>query len=173
MTETQQQKKSEPVRLPKAKRSALINTITAEIRGAQLRRTVTVSGRTYTLATLSPKEETWANTKVPGVTPIAVARNQKAPFSAVALRAIDGVPVEQHFQLPDASEMDPDLHAAIVADKELLEEWRKEQILEWLQLDSSSEIVAALFGLYSEMTLEREAALKVMRPFSKESSTMA
>ena len=84
---------------PRAKPHPLREQIAAQIQGAQIEDTFSIAGRRYTLRTLWPFEETWADGLITGANFYQTGRNRRAPYVAASLQAIDGVSVRELYQL--------------------------------------------------------------------------
>lgn len=153
---------------PKAKDHPLLQDMEAQFRGTQIKEAFPICGRTYELETLWPHEEFWADQYVTGGTLYQTGRNRRAPYIAAALRSIDGVPVQELFQLP--ADVPEDMRAAYMQDPKLVDRWRKEELLRRIQ-DPEHPIVAApvldqLWLSYQALLKRREEALEKIGPLS-------
>lgn len=151
--------------IPNAKRSKALNTLSANLRGTRIRDTRKIFGTKYTLETLEPVEETWVTNHIPGATPLQIGRNQMAPYAAAALRAIDDVPIEEHFLMPD--DASKELVDAMKKSKVLRDDWLRREVLAWLMEDGNQDLVQLLWVFYTELADRRSKALEALDPLAK------
>jgi hypothetical protein len=149
---------------PRAKVHPLRAQIGQELRGCQSQEDFVVCGRTYTLRTLWPVEEEWADSLVDGSTIYQAGRNRRAPYVAAALVAVDGVPVQELFQLPDDT---PDeLRNLYLSAPDALVSWRRSEVFRWLKEEVQPPVLAELWGSYQVLEERRREALEKIGPLS-------
>jgi hypothetical protein len=146
----------------------MLRDLEVQMGGAQIRDTVETCGHKYTLETLWPWEESWADGYVNGINFYQTGRNRRTPYIAAALRAIDGVSVSELFKLPantpqemlDTFEKQPDLLAA----------WRRDAVFQRIsgpQPLLSPPVLAEIWIFYQELEERRNASLEKIGPLSK------
>lgn len=153
--------------LPRAKRSARLNRLTHALSGKHLRETFEVFGTKYTLETLRGSAETWATNHTSGSTGLQVGRNQMAPIVAASLRAIDGVPIEDDFLIPE--ETDKETRELLEKSKAAHQDWLRREVFLWLldEEDSQPDLVRELWARYAILADKRREALEGLAPLSK------
>jgi hypothetical protein len=149
-------------RMPRAKRARIIQDITTQLRGTHLQDSFEHYGHTYTLSTLEPMEEGWAEEQVVGVNAFQFGKAVRAPRLAAALRAVDGTPVKDLFEMP--TEMDPNIRGLITGSKEATEAWLRSEINLWIQEDWQPELITALYDNYLALGQRRAQSLEHLRP---------
>lgn len=148
---------------PTAKRHRLLDIIDNELQGAHHSKTYEVLGHSYTLRTLDPDDEAWADGNVTGDNFYQTARNRRIPYIAAAIVAIDGTSVEQLFLPPtDMPEIERRLYDESSAYKKV---WLREQALTWLRdVHKHGPYVQELYGHVLDLESERGEALRKLDP---------
>ncbi len=151
----------------RAKKHSVLADITAGAVGRRLTETVEFIGHRYTLKSLTPRLSDWVNEQglrgsAGTITGFSLAARK--PRVAAALAAVDDVPVEQVFALPEAvTDDDKATLAGILADPIRLENWRRDEILLWLGSDECDEaLVEALSDGYHKIVQRERAALEAL-----------
>jgi len=141
----------------KAKRHQILKDVATEMSGRHITKDVEIDGHRFTLRTLKPSEADWAITRMPGSggDPTKMVLLQSKPIVAASIQAIDGVPVEELFALPD--DMDTDVKEALISDGAALREWRRDQVLDFVLEDLLDDVVGRLWHAYAQLR-ESEAA---------------
>lgn len=161
-------KKADWLNPPKAEEHPLLRDLEVQMGGAQIRDTIEVVGRKYTLETLWPWEESWADGYVGGINFYQTGRNRRVPYVAAALRAIDGVSVAELFKLPDSTPQE--MRDQFDKSPELLAAWRRDAIFQRLSGDRpllSPPVLGELWTFYQELEERRNASLEKIGPLSK------
>ena len=154
---------------PRAKEHPLLKQLTGELRGCAMSETFDVAGHKYTLRSLSPLEESWADGHVDGQNLYQAGRNRRAPYVAAALEAIDGVNVRELFALPETG-IEPAVREVYLNNDMFLTDWRRGQVLRFVAEDLQPEVLMQLWNSYLELAGRREEALEKLGPLSKRTS---
>lgn len=143
----------------KAKRHKLLDSLSQELRGLRASAVFEVFGHKYRLALLSPREEDWVNEKAGVAKSIfEFAAKVSKPRISAALMEIDGLSVAELFRLPE--DMARETRELIEGNELLLGEWRREQILAFVNDDLDSQVISQLDRNYGELEQKRNVALK-------------
>jgi len=144
----------------KAKKHSVLETLKKELSRGFLEREYTVSGHKFKLHTLNEEEESWADGFTRSTTVMASITSRKAPRLAVAISAIDDIPVDKLFDYPDdmPKEVQVELNTNNIARKY----WIRDQVLYFFAEDSNRAFIVDLFDKLAELEKERDEALKVL-----------
>ncbi len=153
----------------KAKKHDILKSITKTVDGNQPTKDVEVLGITYTLKVYKPEAEDWVSANTGGSTLSSALINVKRPTVAAALNAINGVAIEEIFQLGD--EIPASMREELIQRPKALREWRRDQILEFLREETDGYIVDKLYESYLEMLTVHRQTLGKIGNFSKETPT--
>lgn len=154
---------------PQPKLGRAVKAAQEQLRSKHLVETVSVCGHNYTIRTLEPYEDDIAAGLVPDGGRLASGAQLPRATLAVALVAVDDVPVENEFALPD--ELDPVLRQ-IFDDPDVVKSWRREAIFEWLG-QTGTELVDELWAHYRGLLLKRKEAVAGIGPLSSPPGTGA
>lgn len=159
---------SNRLNLPQAEEHPLLKDLTAQMMGAQVRDDLTTCGHTYTMETLWPYEEAWADNYVSGENIYQVGRSRRLAYVAASLRAIDGVSVSQLFKLPDST---PEAtRAEFEANPLMFGVWQRDQLLQRLLSETSPmlspQVLTELWVFYQNLDERRQASLEKIGPLS-------
>lgn len=146
------------LKTPPAKRGAKAMAVSTVLRGKHVQDDFEAFGVTYTLRTLEPWEETWADGLVPAGSGYQTGQAIPRAYLAAALVAIDGSPVEAEFQVPD--ELDPEMRKILVGDDVVLRDWRTRQVFAWVQHDLQPEVIETLWQGYVTLCMRRKSLLE-------------
>jgi hypothetical protein len=149
---------------PKANQHPLLQQLSAQLHGTEAQEAFTISGHTYTLRTLTPFEESWADGFVDGANFYQTGRNRRAPYVAAALMTIDNVSVKELFQLPD--DADAETKQLVQASSVLEDDWRRREVLRWLVVSIPSPVLAELWTSYQTLEVKRNESLEKIGPLS-------
>lgn len=158
MAEQQQKNLADWLQVPKAKRGAKVGAISDVLRGKHVSGPVVAYGVTYTLRTLEPWEETWADGIIASGTAFQAGNAIPKAYLAAALLAIDGSPVEAEFAVPDG--LDPEVRKVLVEKPDILRDWRWRQVHEWICHDLQPEVITLLWEGYVELCMQRKSLLE-------------
>ena len=163
--------KTDENKIPDAIRHELLDVIDTELNGCHFSQPFEVLGKWYTLRTLDPAEEAWADALVDGDTLYQTARNRRAPYVAAALVGIGRsedkiVPVEELFKAPDDL---PEIQLFLLREEEKYEAaWRRLEVLKWLaDKNKHGPYVEELYSSYLEVHEKRTLALRAIDPLSE------
>lgn len=154
------------ITLPKADEHPLLKDLETQMHGSQIRDDITLYGRRYTLETLWPWEETWADTYVDGANLYQAGRSRRVPYVAAALRAIDGVPLELLFKVPATLSLD---EKKLLDDPRMALAWRRDQLYRRLAGEPPlfpPEVIAELWVFYQSLEERRRQSLEKIGPLS-------
>lgn len=119
----------------KAKKNELLSQLASAMSGRLPSVDVNVLGTKYTLKLAASEADDWIAAQTSGMTLSAVSLNVKKPTVAVALAAINDIPVEQLFQLGD--DIDANVKEQLNKDALAMRDWRRAAIMDWLkEIDS-------------------------------------
>lgn len=141
----------------KAKRHQILRDMAAEMNGRHIQKDVVVEKWTFTVRTIKPVESDWVMAKAENSygDPAKLMMFQVRPLIAASLVAINGVSVEQLFELPD--EMSAAVKEALLRDDRALRSWRRDQVLEFIGEELQEEVLAPLWNAISSLK-ERQVA---------------
>lgn len=142
----------------KTKRHQVLDAIAASLNNNLPTTTVRVLGHEYTLTVLKPEAEDWAAIRSVGGSAVAYSTTTMKPRLAAAITAIDGVPVEQLFELPSSMELND--REAIAASSRALRDWRREQLLDFLKESGDGVLVEDLFKAFADLTVKHRKDLR-------------
>lgn len=152
---------------PRAKTHPLLDSLGAQLGGTTTSETFEVSGHKYTLRTLSPLEESWADGFVAGENLYQAGRNRRAPYVAASLEAIDGTSVRELFVLPENTP--DDMKETYARSPEAISDWRRREVLRWVREVMPPPVLAELWVAYQELEKKRTEALEKIGPLSRRS----
>ena len=156
---------------PRAKAHPLLDSLGAQLTGTQTSDTFEVSGHKYTLRTLTPLEESWADGFVGGENLYQAGRNRRAPYVAAALEGVDGTSVRELFVLPENTP--EDMRETYGKSPEAYADWRKREVLRWVREVMPPPVLGELWTAYQELEGRRTEALEKIGPLSKRSLSTA
>lgn len=155
----------------KAKRHPKLEAHKAALQGRQPEVSPEILGCVYSLRYLLPEGDSWVAQKTSGNTYAAVLLNSRIPTLAASLTSVDygegdgPLPVEVLFQLPD--DMDTALKEHYLQNSEILREWRRETVLDYLREEVDSYVIEKLYDAYTEMAKAHKELLKSTENLSK------
>lgn len=140
----------------------LLQRIDDELKGLPATRDITIGGHTYGVKVLDRSEESYSKTLIPAEANLIQALSDtSAPVLAVALRSIDGTPVEDIFgAVPD----DATAEQREQASNDLVR-FRRLQIKEWL-CAKPGVFIQKLWLEYLDLKSDAEEALESLDPLS-------
>jgi len=144
-----------------------LHPILAELRSALQgdvpKETVKIGKFEFLLEVPSPEGEEWANSRTTGESFAAALLSIKTPSVATSIRAINGVPTEQLFEVPD--DIDKNLREVLMTSPREMRLWRWEQIRLWLTEDCSSAMLDELYRSLSTLQKRQREVLKQLPDF--------
>lgn len=146
-----------------AKKHPLLAQVSAAVNGETPRDTVKIGKFEFTLEAPSAEAEEWANTQAKGENMTSALLSMRAPSVSIALRAIDGVPVEQLFE--PGEDMDKDVKAALMRDARALRRWTWNAVYEWLLEECNPAVVDALYKTYGTLAQKQREIMKALPGF--------
>lgn len=153
----------------KAKTHPLLASIRSSIDGKLPSTFAFIQDHKYSLQLLKPEGEEWVASNTVGTTPTAILMNVRKPTVAASLTAIDDIPVETLFQLPDS--IDAATKERVLNNSDLLRDWRRSQVLDFVRNGLDGVIVEALYSAYVKMAEEHKQSLRELENLSKEEKT--
>lgn len=148
----------------KLKENKALSDLRAQLRGASITDSISVFGHKYTLQTLEPRDEDWVNEEGGRAATIAgIAFRMQKPRIAASLLAIDDVNVIELFVLDDS--VSKEIRDAIAGNPQRLREWRRAQILAFIEEVFDKDLLDELDAFYSKLTERKRVSLKGMSNF--------
>jgi len=153
------------IKLPIAKRHAVLQDISKQLAGHQLTETCEYAGHKFLMSTLTQDEELWAdgimqvNSSAQAVTTYRLSR------VAASIKAIDGHEVSKLFDYPE--DMDEADKKEYEASKYGKRTWEMSQTLIWLG-DQPTPLVDYLAEFYSSLNKRRTTSLDELKKSSSE-----
>ena len=153
---------------PRAKAHPMRTKLAEQMQGAQVTDTFTIAGNKYTLRTLWPYEENWADARVVGVNIYQNGRSRRPAYVAASIVAVNGVSVDEMYQLPDSASKE--LRETFEKDKAAYDDWRRQQI--FLDMTSTTDpvfappVVSELWQCYLVLEARRNELLEKIGPLS-------
>jgi len=152
---------------PQAEEHPLLKDLQVQMDGTQIRDTTTICGHAYTMETLWPHEEAWADGYVNGLNFYQAGRSRRLPYVVAALRALDGVSVADLFKLPASTPKD--MREQYEKTPALLDAWRRDQLFQRLAGERpllAPDVVSELWAFYQKLEERRRASLEKIGPLS-------
>jgi len=152
--ETNEQKKTDIIKIPVAKRHKILNDIAEQIdHCSEISDVFMIAGHNYKLQTLSTDEEVWADGYTNTSSPISTFTSIRVPKLAAAIREIDGVTISDLFDFPEnANKADIEYHTSSQYRKRY---WEMNQMLIWLG-DRPDTIIKELWTNYYSLLERRD-----------------
>jgi hypothetical protein len=147
----------------KAKRHPLLGDITQSLHGSSPSVEPTIFGHKYKLEVLRPEGEDWVTEQAEGGSLASFALSTQKPRIAAAIIAIDDVPLEALFTLPD--ELTGDAREELVSNPTRMRRWRREQMLAYLKEESDQQVVTQLHNAYVTLVGQHREVLQQLGNF--------
>lgn len=147
----------------KKKVHPLLQELRSALNGDIPKETVKVGKFEFLMEASTPEGEEWANARTSGETLAAALLSTKIPSVSVSLRAINSVPVEQLFEVPD--DLDKNVREVIMTSPREMRLWRWGQIYDWLLTEASMAIIDELYKTYNALQKRQRDALKELPSF--------
>jgi hypothetical protein len=145
----------------KAKRHALLKTLSSELSKGFIEDVVKVDGHSFKLTTLNEDEESWADGFIQAPNPASIYSSRKAPRLAAAIKSIDGLTIAELFTYPD--DMEKAYRSRLDENPIAKQIWLRSQLLEFLSAEGNRPWINKLYTALSALDDKREEATKEIK----------
>ena len=139
-------------------RHKLLQDLSQELTRGFIEQSYDVWGRKWTLRTLNDGEESWSDKFVVVGSTTAMLSSRRAAKLAASIQAINDVPLDQLFVLPEDTEDERMIRSFIVSDPVRRRFWLAEKMYEFLE-EQPDELVKDLYAKYGELLDQRKKVL--------------
>jgi hypothetical protein len=147
-----------------AEQHPLLAKLKDQLRGVEVTEKFLIAGTEYTLHTLTPYEESWADGFVDGQNFYQTGRNRRAPYVAASLDAISGISIKELFKMP--ADMPQDTKDVLGASPVFEDDWRRREVLRWIVENVPPAVLAELWTSYQTIDGKRTESLEKIGPLS-------
>ncbi len=139
--------------LPKAKRHAVLQDITKQLKGHEVSEVFTVGGKDYLMTTIDADEELWCDGITQITSPAQALSSYRISRVCASIKSIDEVSVKELFDFPD------DMSAALKKEYSVTHygsrTWEMSQLMIWLG-ELPNHLVVELANHYTELNKRRK-----------------
>ena len=144
----------------RAKRHPALEALRKDLAKGLLEEEVSVNGHKFKITTLNEDEETWADAYMRTGSPAAMLSSRRAPRLAAAIKAINGISVEELFNFPDDM---PKVLKDRLNDNAIEKKfWIRDQVLMFLAEDGNRPFISELYSGLTRLDEKRDEAIKAI-----------